>query len=170
VFDVQRVKNHGGSIRVFARKASGAPLKNSVEELLALEEKAGLHTLERFTNFQKEVEVIHDKLVALVRSLRADGKTIVAYGVPIKGNTLLNYCGFTAEDLKYAIDTTPAKIGNLTPGTHIPILSPDILKTETPDYLLLLAWNYRDFILVKEKDLRARGAKFIIPIPNVEIV
>lgn len=170
VFDVQRVKNHGGSIRVFARKVSGAPIKNSVQELLALEEKAGLHSLARFTDFQRDVEAIHDKLVSLVRTLRKEGKTITAYGVPIKGNTLLNYCGFTADDLKYATDTTPAKIGHLTPGTHIPIVSPDILKTETPDYILLLAWNYKDFILEKEQALRDRGAKFIIPIPNVEVV
>ena len=79
-------------------------------------------------------------------------------------------CGFNAQDIAYITDTTPYKIGLLTPGTHIPVVSPDILKTETPDYILLLAWNYRDFILEKEKELRARGAKFIIPIPHVEIV
>lgn len=170
VFDVQRVKNHGGSIRVFARKKTGAPIKSSVKELFALEEKAGLHSLARFNDFQKNAEAIRDKLVALVRGLRKEGKTITAYGLPIKGNTLLNYCGFTADDLKYATDTTPSKIGYLAPGSHIPVVSPDILKTETPDYILLLAWNYRDFILEKEKELRARGTKFIIPIPNVEIV
>ena len=170
VFDVQRVNVHGGSIRVFARKAAGTPPKSSVQELLSLEERAGLHTLERFSSFQKEVEVIRDKLVSLVRGFRAEGKTVTAYGAPAKGNTLLNFCGFTADDLKYVTDTTPQKIGLLTPGSHIPVVSPDILETETPDYILLLAWNYRDFILKKEQDLRERGAKFIIPIPEVEIV
>ena len=170
VFDVRRVNVHGGSIRVYARKAAGMPPKSSVQELLSLEERAGLHTLERFSSFQKEVEVIRDKLVSLVRGFRAEGKTVTAYGAPAKGNTLLNFCGFTADDLKYVTDTTPYKTGLLTPGSHIPVVSPDILKTETPDYILLLAWNYRDFILKKEQGLRERGAKFIIPIPEVEIV
>jgi len=170
VFDVKRVHNHGGSIRVFARKKAGVPIKESAHDLLALEEEAGLHSLARFNDFQKNAEAIRDELVSLVRNLRKEGKTITAYGVPIKGNTLLNYCGFTAEDLKYATDTTPSKIGRLTPGTHIPILSPDTLAIDTPDYILMLAWNYKDFILEKEKELRARGVKFIIPIPKVEIV
>lgn len=170
VFDVRRVDVHGGSIRVYARKASGTPPKSSVQELLAIEEKSGLHNLETFSDFQKEVDAIREKLVSLVRGFRAEGKVVTAYGAPAKGNTLLNFCGFTADDLKYVTDTTPYKIGLLTPGSHIPVVSPDILKTETPDYILLLAWNYRDFILEKEKELRARGAKFIIPIPTVEIV
>ncbi len=170
LFDVQRVHSHGGSIRVFARKKTGLPLKDSVLELRALDEKAGLYSLERFTDFQHAAQDIRDRLVSLVRNFRDEGKTVVAYGAPAKGNTLLNFCGFTARDLKYVTDTTPYKIGKLTPGTHIPVVSPEILKTETPDYILLLAWNYRDFILEKEKGLRERGAKFIIPVPKVEIV
>lgn len=170
VFDVRRVPVHGGSIRVYARLASGKPLKNSVQELCALEEKAGLYTLRRFSGFQRDVEAIRERLVSLVRGFRKEGKKVVAYGAPAKGNTLLNFCGFTADDLSYVTDTTPHKVGLLTPGSHIPVLSPDILESETPDYILLLAWNYRDFILEKEKELRARGAKFIIPIPKVEIV
>ncbi len=169
VADVRRVNVHGGSIRVYARKKTG-DVAPSVSMLLALEEKAGLHSLERFSGFQREVDAIREELVALVRGFRKEGKTVTAYGAPAKGNTLLNFCGFTADDLKYVTDTTPYKIGRLTPGSHIPVVSPDILKTETPDYILLLAWNYRDFILEKEKELRARGAKFIIPIPTIEIM
>jgi D-mycarose 3-C-methyltransferase len=170
VFDVQRVPVHGGSIRVYARKASGAPLKSSVQALLDLEKAAGLHTLQRFNSFQEDVEAIRDTLVSLVRGFRKEGKVVIAYGAPAKGNTLLNFCGFTQDDLQYVTDTTPYKIGLLTPGSHIPVVSPDVLKTETPDYILLLAWNYRVFILDKEKELRARGTKFIIPIPRVEIL
>ena len=169
VSDVRRVDVHGGSIRVYARKKSGA-VALSVQELLTLEANAGLHTLERFDSFQKDVEAVRDTLVTLVRRFRAEGKVVTAYGAPAKGNTLLNFCEFTADDLKYVTDTTSYKIGLLTPGSHIPVVSPDILRTETPDYILLLAWNYRDFILEKEKELRERGAQFIIPIPNVEIV
>lgn len=170
VCDVRRVATHGGSIRVYARKKNDTPVKPSVQELLDLEERAGLHTLSRFGTLQKEVDAIRERLVSLVRGFRAEGKAVTAYGAPAKGNTLLNFCGFTADDLKYVTDTTPYKIGLLTPGSHIPVVSPDILKTDTPDYILLLAWNYKDFILKKEQALRDRGAKFIIPIPNVEIV
>lgn len=170
VCDVRRVATHGGSIRVYARKKSDTPVMPSVQELLDLEAQAGLHALERFSSFQKEVEAIREKLVSLVRGFRAEGKVVTAYGAPAKSGTLLNFCGFTAEDLKYVTDTTPHKVGLLTPGSHIPVVSPDILKSETPDYILLLAWNYKDFILKKEQALRDRGTKFIIPIPKVEIV
>ncbi|MEK7063293.1 MAG: class I SAM-dependent methyltransferase [Patescibacteria group bacterium] len=170
VFDVERVPTHGGSIRVYARRASGEPISDSVQQLLQLEERAGLYSRERFDTFQTQVNAIRDRLVSLVRGFRAEGKTVVGYGAPAKGNTLLNFCGFTAADLAYITDTTPYKIGLLTPGSHIPVVSPDILQQETPDYVLLLAWNYRDFILEKEKALRERGAKFIIPIPKVEVV
>lgn len=170
VCDVRRVKTHGGSIRVYARLKSDAPIHASVQELCDLEESAGLYNRARFDSFQKDAEAVRDRLVALVRGAKAEGKIVTAYGAPAKGNTLLNFCGFTADDIKYITDTTPYKIGLLAPGSHIPVVSPDILTTETPDYVLLLAWNYRDFILEKEKELRARGAKFIIPIPSVEIV
>lgn len=169
VVDVQRVKNHGGSIRVFVKNNATATSPN-VESLLKLENERGLHSAERFTRFQEEVESARTTLVSLIRGFRSAGKKVVGYGAPAKSGTLLNYCGFTAQDLSYITDTTPHKVGLLAPGSHIPVVSPDILKSETPDYILLLAWNYRDFILEKEKDLRARGTKFIIPIPHPEVV
>lgn len=170
VYDVRRVDVHGGSIRVYARRAADVPVHARVQELYDLEARSGLHTFERFADFQEAVEGIRDTLVSLVRGFRAEGKVVTAYGAPAKGNTLLNFCGFTADDLNYVTDTTPAKVGLLTPGSHIPVVSPDVLLTKTPDYILLLAWNYKDFILKKEQVLRDRGAKFIIPIPEVAIV
>lgn len=170
IFDVERQDVHGGSIRVCVRNKTGKSVGENVGNLLRLEEEAGLHSEQRFVGFQKEVEAIRTKLVDLVRGFTAAGKMVVGYGAPAKGNTLLNYCAFTRDDLAYITDTTPHKIGLLTPGSHIPVVSPDMLKTQTPDYVLLLAWNYKDFILEKEKGLRDRGTKFIIPIPRVEIV
>ncbi len=170
VCDVRRIDVHGGSIRVYARRKVDTPPAPSVQELFDLEARAGLHTLERFATFQNDVNAIRDKLVSLIRGFRAEGKSVTAYGAPAKGNTLLNFCGFTTDDIMYVTDTTPYKVGLLTPGSHIPVVSPEVLETETPDYILLLAWNYRDFILKKEQALRDRGAKFIIPIPHVEIV
>ena len=169
VTDVQRVKQHGGSIRVFVRNVP-AEVKESVARLMELERSRGLHSIEAFRGFQARVEEIRTVLVREVRNARAAGKRVVGYGAPAKGNTLLNFCEFTATDIDYITDTTPQKIGLYTPGSHIRVVSPDILKQDTPDYVLLLAWNYRDFILKKELELRERGAKFIIPIPNVQIV
>ncbi len=170
VFDVERVDIHGGSIRGFVSKNSAIQINNSVNGLINLEERAGLYELSRFIGFQKNVENIREKLVNLVRSLNSSGKTVVGYGAPAKSGTLLNFCGFTEKDLKYITDTTPHKIGLLTPGTHIPVVSPEILKIKAPDYILMLAWNYKDFILKKESELRKMGTKFIIPIPEVEVV
>lgn len=170
VFDVHRVSSHGGSIRVFVRKASGKPISPNIDALLKLEEKAGLYSMERFEQFASDVEKIKGNLVSLVKELNEQGKKVIGYGAPAKGNTLLNYCKFTAKDLKYITDTTPFKVGLLTPGSRIPVVSPDILKTETPDHILLLAWNYKEFILAKEAELRKKGTKFIIPIPEVMIV
>ncbi len=169
VVDVQRVKSHGGSIRVVVKNAP-TKVNPSVELLLELEAQAGLHSSERFARFQEEVETVRTKLVSLVRGFRGEGKKVVGYGAPAKSGTLLNYCGFTTKDLSYITDTTPHKVGLLTPGSHIPVVVPDILKSETPDYVLLLAWNYRDFILEKESELRSRGSHFIIPIPHPEVV
>ncbi len=170
IFDVERQDVHGGSIRVYARNKMNQSVSENVKKLMHLEEAAGLYSEQRFVGFQAEVEAIRNNLVDLVRGFGREGKLVIGYGAPAKGNTLLNYCGFTASDLKYITDTTTHKVGLLAPGSHIPVVSPDILKTETPDYVLLLAWNYKDFILEKEKDLRSRGTRFIIPIPNVEIV
>jgi hypothetical protein len=170
VFDVERVNAHGGSIRVFVARSGARNISPHVTRLFALEESAGLHDLDRFKGFQKEVEEIRQKLIMLVRGFRSQGKRVIGYGAPAKGNTLLNFCEFTSNDLEYITDTTPQKIGLLTPGSHIPVRSPDVLKTDTPDYIFLLAWNYKDFILQKEVELRQRGAKFIIPVPHVEVI
>jgi len=170
IFDVQRVEQHGGSIRVFVCNKSAYSARTAVEELIQLEEKVGLHDENVFLKFQTKVEAVRNELIHLVKTFNAEGKRIVGYGAPAKGNTLLNFCGFTANDLEYITDTTPQKIGLLTPGSHIPVVTPDMLKQAPPDYVLLLAWNYRDFILEKEKDLRTRGVKFILPIPKVEII
>ena len=97
------------------------------------------------------------------------GARVIGYGAPAKGSTLLNYCG-VGEDLEYVVDGFPSKQDRVVPGVHVPILSPDELKTDTPNYALLLSWNYADHILEKEKDLRSRGTKFIVPFPEVRIV
>lgn len=168
IFDVELVPIHGASLRVYVGK--NIKIKNSVEEFLNKEKNLDLDKSETYLRFSEKASKNRTALKDLLLGLKKEGKKIVGYGAPAKGNTLLNYCGINDKVLDYLIDTTPFKQGKLTPGTHIPIYSPEKLNYDVPDYLLLLAWNYAEAILKKEVVLRERGAKFIIPVPEVKIV
>jgi C-methyltransferase C-terminal domain/Putative zinc binding domain/Methyltransferase domain len=168
IFDVQIVPMQGRSLRVFAAK-DRLPTAN-VERVFAEERAAGLTDESTYHSFAQKIKENKQKLLALLRQLKAAGKKIVGYGAPAKGNTLLNYYGIGPDILEYLTDTTILKQGLYSPGMHIPIVSPDILRTDTPDYVLLLAWNFKDSILEKEKELRARGGKFIVTVPEVEVI
>ena len=164
IFDVQMEPIHGQSMRVFVgdRKPTQA-----VDDLLKQEQILGLDKEETFTAFADKIENNRINLVTLCKLLRLKGKSIVGYGAPAKGNTLLNYFNIK---LDYVIDTTPLKQGLYTPGMHMRVRKPERVLTEPPDYFLLLAWNYADTILEKEKTLRDAGTKFIIPVPETRVV
>jgi hypothetical protein len=168
VVDVTTIPIHGQSLRVYARK--NGRISESVEHFLDKEKEMGLHTKNAYVNFSKKVEKLKQELMTLIYKLKKEGKRISGYGAPAKGNTLLNYFGIGPEILDYIVDTTPSKQDKFTPGTHIKVLHPEILISTPPDYLLLLSWNYRDAILDKEKTIRSKGIKFIIPIPQVEVI
>lgn len=168
IYDVQIVPTQGRSLRIFVAK-DRTPTPN-VERVLAEEERVGLIDEAAHRSFGRNIEGEKEKLLTLLRNLKAAGKKIVGYGAPAKGNTLLNYYGIGPDILDYLTDTTPLKQGLYSPGMHIPIVSPEKLLTDTPDYILLLAWNFRDAILEKEKALREKGVKFIITVPVVEVI
>lgn len=168
IFDVEMVPIHGQSMRVFVSK--NMPVQASVAAHFEHERALGLDKAETFLKFSEKVEKNKAHLIDLLRDLKAQGKNIVGYGAPAKGNTLLNYFGIDGAILDYIIDTTPLKQGMYTPGMHVEVKSPNALQEETPDYILLLAWNYADAILEKETSLREQGIKFIIPVPEVRIV
>lgn len=168
VFDVEIVPMQGQSLRVYAGKDKVE--KNSVNEILNIEKKAGLTDEKTFIAFGERVSGNKERLRTLLLNLKAEGKRIVGYGAPAKGNTLLNYYGIGPDILDYLTDTTTLKQGLYSPGMHIPIVSPEKLITDTPDYILLLAWNFKDAILEKEKTLREKGVKFIITVPVVEVI
>jgi hypothetical protein len=109
-------------------------------------------------------------ICSLIRQLKADGAKIAVYGASAKGSTLLNYFGLGKNELEFVVDRSSVKQGFFTPGTHLPILPPEALLERRPDYVLLLTWNFRDEILEQQKAYRDSGGKFIIPIPEVEIV
>jgi len=165
---VELIPIHGESLRIFVTK--GKKVDPSVLMLMKKEKELGLDKVETYLSFASKVKEIKDTLFKTLTLLRESGKRIIGYGAPGKGNTLLNFVQIGPELLEYIVDTTPTKQGTFTPGMRIPVVHPDRLKTDTPDYILLLSWNYADSILEKEKELRKRGVKFIIPVPTVKIL
>jgi SAM-dependent methyltransferase len=171
IFDVKRIKTQGSSIRVYASLSPLLyPAERSVKAMLKQEQRAGLHTIETYMKFGAQPRIIKNDLVSLLKQLKRARKTIVGYGAPAKGNTLLQYCGIGPDTLEYIVDNSPYKQGLYTPGSHIPIYSPERLRESTPDYIMLLAWNYADSILEKEHWLHTRGVTFIKPIPRVTLI
>ncbi|MDQ3774944.1 MAG: class I SAM-dependent methyltransferase [Pseudomonadota bacterium] len=172
VFDVRRLPVHGGSIRVYVRRhRDGArPAERPVAELAALEDRAGVRARDRLDALAREIRALRDEIRDAILGLRREGKRVAAYTAPAKGNTLLNYCEFTTEEIEYLADATPAKHGLYAPGSHIPILPIEAFHERPPDYALLLAWNHRDEVLAREEVYRRAGGRFLVPIPAVEIV
>jgi SAM-dependent methyltransferase len=170
VVDVDELSTHGGSLRVHARpaEAAGEPSAN-VKAVLAAEEAAGLHTLEGHAGFAEAVFGIKRDLVTFLMQARADGKTVVGYGAPGKGNTLLNHCGIRSDLLAYTVDRSPHKQGWFLPGTHIPIHHPDRIAEDKPDYVLVLPWNLRTEISEQLAYVREWGGKLVFPIPTLEV-
>ncbi len=170
VRDVERVAIHGGTLRLFAAPTE-APRSTSprVAELLAEEAAWGVGTLAPYRAFAERVAGIKSGLRDLLAELKADGKRIAAYGASAKGSTLLNYCGIGAETLDFVVDRSTIKQGKYTPGTRLRIYSPDKLLEEMPDYTLLLTWNFADEILRQQAEYRARGGRFIVPVPRPQV-
>lgn len=168
IFDIEMVPMHGESMRVYAGKSREPSI--AVVEMLKKEKNMKLDKMETFLNFKNKVENNQNRLVVLLTDIKKQGKSIVGYGAPAKGNTLLNFCKIDGKTVDYIIDTTPFKQGLVAPGSHIPIYSPEKLKESRPDYVLLSAWNYADAIIKKESELINAGTKFILPVPEPRII
>ncbi|ATZ61221.2 MAG: class I SAM-dependent methyltransferase [Methanosarcinales archaeon Met12] len=168
-FNMEVVPVHGGSIRVFVQKAAKQQSQR-VTALLLIEQEAKLDSLKTYTKFGEEVYSLKEKLVKLLKALKNEGVRITGYGATAKGNTLLNYCKIGTDILDYISDTTPFKQGCYTPGMHIPVFPEEEFHEDPPDYSLLLAWNYANEILQKERKYRQNGGKFILPIPEPKVI
>jgi C-methyltransferase len=169
--DVERADVHGGSIVVFAaRAASGRRPTARVADVLALEERHGLSTERPYREFAGRARRVTAAVGGLVRDLVAGGKRVAGYGAPSKGCALLQACGLGPAEVEFCSDTTVGKHGKVLPGSHIPVVSPERARAQQPDYYLLLAWNYADEIIGKEREFLERGGRFIVPIPEPRVV
>ncbi len=170
IFHVEKLPIHGGSLRLFAGHAGIFPTQPSAISLLDEEKRHGFSSLGYYENFTKRVQVIKLSLLQLLKDLKSNGKSVAAYGASAKGSTLLNFFALGKNTLDFVADRSTYKQGRLTPGTHIPIVTPETLLERQPDYTLLLTWNFADEILAQQKAYRDKGGKFIIPIPKVTVV
>jgi hypothetical protein len=171
VVDVELLPTHGGSIRLWARpeEVSQVPSQRVVD-VLAAEKAAGLHELSGYAEFSQRVANVRRELLKFLVTAAEQDKTVVGYGAPGKGNTLLNHCGIRSDLLAYTVDRNPYKHGRFTPGTRIPILPPERIAEDKPDYVLVLPWNLRDELTAQLSYVGDWGGRLVVPIPRLEIV
>ena len=171
LFDVEELPTHGGSLRIYARheEDNSQPVSQRVLELRDREEAAGFTKLDYYCTFEEQVKETKRKLLSFLIHTKQQGKSIVGYGAPGKGNTLLNYCGIRTDFLTYTVDRNPYKHGKFLPGTRIPIFHPDYIKQTCPDYILILPWNVKEEIMAQMACIREWGGRFVVPIPEVKV-
>ena len=171
IFDVQELPTHGGSLRIYACHAedTSKPVSDRISELLNKEIDAGFTDLELYQSFGKRVKETKRNILDFMIKAKREGKSIVGYGAPAKGNTLLNYCGIRTDFIDYTVDRSPHKQGHFLPGTRIPIYQPDKIKKTKPDYLVILPWNLKDEIMEQMAHIRDWGGQFVTLIPDVKI-
>ncbi len=170
VVDVEQLETHGGSLRVHARpvEAAGEPATR-VKQLADEEDRAGLGTLEGHAGFAAAVLKVRSDLTRFLLAAAARGRSVVGYGAPGKGNTLLNYCGIRSDLLAYTVDRSSFKQGKYLPGTHIPIYPPEHIAETRPDFVLVLPWNLRDELTQQLSFVRDWGGRLVFPIPCLDI-
>mgnify|MGYP004471542639 CR=1 FL=1 len=168
--DVERLPVHGGQIRYTLARAGSRTPAAAVAEIVAEEEAKGLTGMATLTRFAGQVQRIRTDLVALLHDLRDAGHRIAGYGATAKSSTIANYCGIGPDLVPFVCDTTPAKQGRLTPGSHIPVRPAEAFADPYPDYALLFAWNHAEEIMAKERAFRDAGGRWILYVPEVHIV
>jgi SAM-dependent methyltransferase len=170
VIDAERVPLHHGQLRVHVQRQGEGQVRPGVAEILTLEKAAGLDRFETYERFAERALNIKKDLHETLAGFARKGQRVAGYGAPAKGNTLLGFLEIGPELLPYIVDRSPLKQGLYTPGTHIPVVAPERLLTDQPDYVLLLAWNFVDEILAQQAEYIKRGGRFMVPVPEVRLV
>lgn len=172
IFDVELLPTHGGSLRIYACHDGNSEQRNTpaLDAVLRQEAAAGLHSLAAYQAFSGRVKQCKRELLRFLIDLKENGKCIVGYGAPAKGNTLLNYCGVREDLLDYTVDLSPHKQGKYLPGVHIPVFAPERIFETRPDLLLILPWNLQAEIAKQMAAVRSWGCRFVIPVPQVKIL
>ena len=172
IYDVEELLTHGGSLRIFAKHNDDGskPISNNIEIMKRKEKEFGLDKISTYTNFQRNINRVKINIQDFFIKCSKDGKKVVGYGAPAKGNTLLNYCKINKHQMDFTVDLSKYKQGLFLPGTHIPVYSPKMIKETKPDYVFILPWNLKEEIMSQLEFIRKWNAKFVIPIPEVEIL
>ena len=170
-FDVERLSTHGGSLRLYCcHLGAGHEETAALAALRAGEQAAGLGRIETYAGFAPRVEAVRDSFRAFLAAEKAAGRRLAAYGAAAKGNTFLNYCGTTTDDIVAVFDASLAKQGRFLPGSHLPILSPDAVRELRPDDVLILPWNLKDEIIGQLAFIREWGGRFVTASPETRVL
>ena len=170
IYDVEKLPTHGGSLRVYGCHAeNGRAASTNVAPVLAEEKDAGLQILDTYLTFQPKADRVKNDLLAFLIEQKRKRKTVAAYGAAAKGNTLLNYAGIKPDLLPFVCDAAPSKQGKYLPGSHIPILAPDAIAKQRPDYVIILPWNIADEVMKQNAFIRDWGGQFVTAVPGLNI-
>jgi SAM-dependent methyltransferase len=170
VVNAERLPLHHGQLRVTVQRKGEAVPQPNVADILASERRLGLDKIATYRRFAQKTMQLKEDLQRTLKEFRANGKRVVGYGAPAKGNTLLGFLEIGTNLVEYIADKSPLKQGRYCPGVHIPVVPPDRLLADQPDYVVLLAWNFVDEILSQQEEYRRKGGKFVVPVPDVKII
>ncbi|MCE2974547.1 MAG: class I SAM-dependent methyltransferase [Sediminibacterium sp.] len=171
IYDVDEISTHGGSLRIYAKHLddTSKQVSTSVSDLVSKEKLLGVDTLTYYKDFNTNVDQIKIDFLSFLIEQKKNGKKVVGYGAAAKGNTLLNYCGVKKDLISFVVDANPNKQGKYLPGSHIPVVSEDLLKQFQPNFVVIFPWNLSAEIMNQLSYIRTWGGRFLIPIPNVHI-
>lgn len=172
IFDVEELSVHGGSLRLFITHKNNHDFKKTgnIPKILEMEKQFGIADYSLYTEFSKRINIVKQDIWNFFITSKRNNKKIVCYGAPAKGNTLLNFCGVGKDFIEYTVDKNPHKQNLFLPGTHIPIHSPEKIRSTKPDYVLILPWNLKDEIVEQMSFIREWNGKFVVLIPKIEII
>ncbi len=171
IFDVEELSTHGGSLRIYAcHNMDAREQSKAVTELVNLEQLNGLKNINHYLNFQESANKFKNDFLLFLLEQHNLGKSVVAYGAAAKGNTLLNYAGIKSDLISQVYDAAPSKQGKYLPGSHIPILAPEMLKEINPDWVVILPWNISDEVCGQNKFLYKQGTQFVVAVPELRII